>query len=218
MRHIIFANGEITDYQSVLPYLAGETFVIACDGGLRHVQAISAILPNFSPDYIIGDFDSASPELLQFYQNKGVACKTLPTQKDETDLELAIDFALSNSATEIFVFGGISVSRFDHTMANVHVLYRALSAGVHAELINENDRVFLINTEVHLHAAAGSLVSLLPFSDTAQITTTGLKYPLRGEVIRPGSARGISNVFKGGEASVRVTGGVITVVLISHSV
>jgi thiamine pyrophosphokinase len=43
----------------------------------------------------------------------------------------------------------------------------------------------------------------------AGITTTGLEYPLAAETLASGSTRGVSNVFAGTDAHVRVTQGVL---------
>jgi len=208
MRYLIFANGDIENYADVLAYVNadGQKKIIACDGGLRHTHAISVC-----PNIILGDLDSAPPELLQIYAN--VPRKKFPARKDETDLELAVDFALDNGAGEIFIFGGASASRLDHTLANVQILYRALKRNVRAEIIGSHGRIFLASGETVLRAKAGSLISLLPFAGEPNITTRGLEYPLCAEKLLPGTARGVSNVFVEDEAELNVEDGAVIVIL-----
>ena len=51
-------------------------------------------------------------------------------------------------------------------------------------------------------------VSLLPFAgDVSGVTTSGFRYPLRGEPLVAGPARGLSNVRESADASVRVERG-----------
>jgi thiamine pyrophosphokinase len=64
-----------------------------------------------------------------------------------------------------------------------------------------------------LHGAPGDLVSLVPVHGPATgVTTEGLRYPLRGEDLVPGSTRGVSNVLLGTEAVVRLETGVLLAV------
>jgi thiamine pyrophosphokinase len=44
------------------------------------------------------------------------------------------------------------------------------------------------------------------------VTTSGLRYPLVGEPLEPGSTRGVSNELVGSEASVSLTDGVLLVI------
>jgi len=56
-------------------------------------------------------------------------------------------------------------------------------------------------------------VSLIPFGvDGAGVTTDGLRYPLRRETLVLGTARGVSNVRVGEQASVALETGAILVV------
>ena len=120
MKAVLFAGAEIKQYDFCKKYMDHTDVIICCDGGMGHARALGKI-----PDYILGDFDSCKNEDLEYYKNLGVTIKTFPTQKDETDMELGLDFAMELGADNIVIFGGI-VSRFDHTLANAHLLLRLL--------------------------------------------------------------------------------------------
>ena len=124
MRAIIFAGAEIEKYDFCKEYIRKEDIIICCDGGMKHTRAL-----RLTPDYILGDFDSCQKEDLEYYQKKGVPIKTFPTKKDETDMELGLDFAIELGAKDIILFGGIG-SRFDHTLSNAHLLLRLVKKGV----------------------------------------------------------------------------------------
>jgi thiamine pyrophosphokinase len=72
----------------------------------------------------------------------------------------------------------------------------------------------VIRTGAVLEGGPGDIVSLLPVGGPALgVETTGLRYPLRREVLHPGSTRGMSNELLGTEARVSLTGGVLLAVL-----
>lgn len=166
-----------------------EAALYAVDGGLTVLQKAG-----LRPDCLVGDFDTVSSELLEQYATQ---CRVLrhPPEKDATDTELAIDAALEDGAERIVLLGATG-GRMDHTMANVHMLYRVLLKGGQASLVDEHNRMTL-----HQHSFAkkraelfGNYVSFLPFSGEVKgLTLTGVKYPLFQHTLSVGNSLGISN-------------------------
>ena len=78
----------------------GEALIIACDGGVRHLQKLG-----IKPDVIIGDMDSIEPAQLASYSAQGVKIIKYPANKDFTDTELALDYALNLKPTAIYIWG-----------------------------------------------------------------------------------------------------------------
>lgn len=173
MKVILFAGAEIEDYNFCKKYMENADKIVCCDSGIGHARAL-----NLVPDYILGDFDSCKKEDLEYYQKLGVAVKTFPAQKDETDMELGLDFAVTLNADDVVIFGGIG-SRFDHTLANAHLLLRLLKKGIRARLVNEKNCVELIDSSIILEGEKGDLVSTIPLSmEVTGITLEGFQYPL----------------------------------------
>jgi len=202
MKTAIFANGEIQDYEFIqqLNY----DYIIACDGGLRHCHRL-----NIMPNYIIGDLDSVSVEILNDYQN--VPVKKFPPEKDYTDLELAIIHARESGTTHLEILGGFG-GRFDHQLANVHVLAQAKLPTI---MRDENTYLQVIDDNCSLHRDDGILVSLIPLTTTVKrVLTKGLKYPLNGENMSVGFAIGVSNEIIGKQAEVCIEGGLLVVIQI----
>lgn len=85
-----------------------ETFIICADGG-----AVLARKWGVAPNLILGDLDSLDGETLTYWQEKGVPVQRVPAEKDETDLELAVDFALEQGVEKIILVGAWG-SRVDH--------------------------------------------------------------------------------------------------------
>ncbi len=206
MKIAIFSNGTINNYSYIKNY--GEfDIVICCDGGLKHASKID-VFPNF----IIGDFDSVNPSLLSSYEKQGSEVIRFNQEKNETDTELAMLMAIKKKPDEIFMFGSTG-TRFDHTLANVHVLVHALNAGVKASIIDENNEIMLVNDEITISGKVGDYVSLIPFINNIDgITTSGLKYKLNNEPLFMGTPRGISNELTEEKATIKIKHGVLAVI------
>lgn len=172
-RFVIFAGAKINDYSVCWEYMAEADTVICCDSGMHHTKAMG-----ITPDFIVGDFDSVNPTVLEEYRKMGIEVHQYPAHKDQTDMQIGIELALDKGAEELFIFGGIG-SRLDHTLANAQLLYGLLKKGVRARLINENNYVELIDKELVLEKGRWDFVSLVPLSmEVLGITLTGFSYPL----------------------------------------
>lgn len=208
MRIIIFGNGEIKDYQFVKNQINdGEDYIICCDGGVRHAFELG-----IAPDLILGDLDSANPELLEHYKKLNVTVEKYQAEKDFTDMELCVRRAVGLNAEEICIFGAIG-SRLDHTMGNAHALLYALKHKIRAYLADENNKVCIIDKEIILNGKKGDIVSLIPLSSSVTgVKTENLYYPLDFETLEIGTSRGISNIFVSNEAKISIEDGYLFVI------
>jgi len=194
----------------------GVDFVIAADGGARHAGPLGVTL-----DLWVGDGDSLGETALAALAAAGVPIERSPTDKDKTDLELAVDAALARGAQAIVVVGALGGDRVDHALANVALLARDDLVGRPTVLLDRRARVSLMcapdlagaATRSVLVGQPGSTVSLLPFgADVSGVTTDGLVYSLDDETLLLGSARGVSNVIARAGASVTVRRGLLLMV------
>ena len=207
MRTVIFANGEIQDYTFCQKYLLDPCRILCCDGGVRHVKALGIL-----PDCILGDLDSADPQLVSYYKNQGVIFSKFPTHKDYTDLELGLIWAIEEGADEIIMLGCIG-SRFDHSLANVHLLLFLLKKGVRGVIANEYNEICLIDHDMTVYGNKGDTVSLLPLTmEVTGITLSGFLYPLKNETLYLDGTRGISNVLQGTKGTISIQSGYLLVI------
>lgn len=207
MKGVLFAGAAITDYSFCEKYLQNADWIICCDGGMHHAKALG-----ITPDYIVGDFDSVRPEVLEEYRNMGISIRQFPTHKNETDMQLGMLLALELGVTELVLIGGIG-DRFDHTLANAHLLLYLLKKGVRGILVNEKNCVELIDKEVTLYGKAGDLVSTIPLSMQVEgVTLEGLEYPLVDyDLALDDKLVAVSNVMTGTEAKVKIRKGYLFV-------
>lgn len=194
----------------------GVDLVIAADGGARHASRLGITL-----DLWVGDGDSLGDEGISELAAAGVPIERSRADKDQTDLELAVDAALARGAHSLVVVGALGGERLDHALTNVALLARADLAAVSVVLLDGTARLSLVRapdptgapTTVVLPGEPGTTVSLLPVGgDVTGVTTDGLVYPLDDEPLLLGSARGVSNVVARSAASVTVRHGFLLVV------
>lgn len=210
MRALIFANGDLAPGPAVERVLAhaGDALRIAADGGAKHIEALG-----YWPDVVIGDMDSLTEADLERYQSGGAELIRYPAAKDENDLELALLYAAERGADWIRLLAATG-DRLDQTFANVLLLTLPALRGRDVRLVAGRQESWLLNPGEHaLHGAVGDTLSLLPLGgDAGDVLTDGLVYPLRGETLRFGPARGISNVFAQEWAEVRFSSGLLLAV------
>ena len=103
--------------------------------------------------------------------------------------------------------------RLDHLFSALLLLASERYAGTEIDAFVGGARVHVIRRERALSGAPGELVSLFAAHGRAEgVRTEGLLYPLAGEPLEPGSSRGVSNVFVGDGARVRLERGVLLAV------
>lgn len=205
-RFIIVGNGEIDNLEILRRTIKKGDLIIAADGGADYVNKLF-----LRPDYIIGDLDSIKtlPP-----KSKSIQILKFPTEKDKTDTEIAIEFALKNNASEILLFGMTSLSRIDHSVNNIFLLESLAERGVKNILFtNGGARLSAVKRDTELYKKDGNLVSLIPLTEKVEnITTEGLKYKLKNEPLFRNGTRGISNVLVKSRARIRFGEGVLLVV------
>jgi thiamine pyrophosphokinase len=190
LRAVIFANGNLTRPANPLAELRSEDLIIAADGGAYHCQALG-----LTPDVLIGDLDSITKEVRENLSRLGTQLILYPRDKDETDLELALRFAVDHNAEEILLLG-ILGGRLDQTLANLLLLSRPEWQPARLMVADGPDFALLIRpgSPLTLRAQTGDIVSLIPLTRTVTgVSTEGLRWSLQDATLEFGSTLGISN-------------------------
>ena len=208
MRIIIFANGELPDLEKARALLRDDDFVIAADGGTRHALALG-----LTPQVVIGDLDSISKEERGKIDAAGVEVIKFPADKNETDLELAIDHAMSLHPDQILILAALG-GRMDQTLANIVLLSNLQLAACNIKLTDGVEEIFFCRDQAKVEGRSGDIVSLLPWQGEVRgVFTENLKWHLHHETLYPDKTRGISNEMTADTASVSIKSGLL---LIAH--
>ncbi len=187
-----------------------DALVIAADGGLA-----AAVELGIAVDVVVGDLDSVDERQLARAESQGVAVERYPREKDATDLELAVQRALSHRATRIVVVDSAG-GRLDHFLAGIVLLASGALVGVEVTAYVDDAIIVLVRggTSRTVPGPVGATVTLLPTHGAAVgVTTQGLRYPLARETLVAGTTRGVSNVVERAAASVSVTAGSLLVIV-----
>ena len=205
-RALIFVNGILPDLAALRGLLLPDDFLIAADGGTRHILALG-----LTPAVLIGDLDSLSSEDRRFLDRAGTKIHPSPRNKNETDFELALRFAVEAGYRQLRVVAALG-GRLDQTLGNLALLTDPLLAGLDIRAEDGIQEAFFIRDTCRLQGTPGDLVSLIPWGgEVTGVTTTGLRWPLSGEVLQPYRTRGISNELQDESASVLITAGLLLV-------
>jgi thiamine pyrophosphokinase len=188
--------------------------VVAADSGLDRLSAAG-----LRADHLVGDLDSADPELVARARADGTLLHVHPADKDATDLELALDVVAglcsgSDVPGRLLVVGG-GGGRLDHLLADIALLAspRTVALDVTAHLGDATVTVVRPGRPRSLTGRVGEQVSLLPVHGAASgVTTSGLRWVLVDADLVAGTTRAVSNELLVPEARIAVGGGVVVAV------
>lgn len=183
-------------------------YVVGVDKG-----ALMLLENGVVPDFVLGDFDSVTEEELAKIQHRCPEVKAFdPIDKDYTDTELAFNWSLQQQPREILLLGALG-DRVDHTLANIHLLHKALTNNTPCIIKGKKNRVMLIDSPTVLMKERFAYVTLLPLSTKVMgITLTGFKYPLQNATLTIGQSLGVSNVLLGDTGTINLTQGELLVI------
>lgn len=164
----LIANGECLSKKDLSRQIRKHSRIVAVDGGLAHCYEMGVI-----PHLLVGDLDSAPTELIEKFAS--VPRLILPRDKDQTDLEVAIEHERNEGSSQIILFGAWG-KRIDHSLTNALILGRYPNL---VKLETESEVLFAVQGEVHISCKEGQTVSLIPiFGQVTGISTSGLKWEL----------------------------------------
>jgi thiamine pyrophosphokinase len=207
MNVVIIANAPELDASPHRALIQAADLLVAADGG-----ALALLRLGILPQIVIGDLDSLDETALATLEAEQVELQRSPRAKDETDLELALLYAVERGAETIDVLGALG-GRWDHTVANLTMLAMPELLGRHVRLLDRDQTLFLVRDAAELVGRRGDTISLIPLAGPAHgVTTRGLLYPLVDSTLVYERARGISNVLLEPPGHVSLRDGLLLVV------
>ncbi|AUA19940.1 thiamine diphosphokinase [Streptococcus suis] len=144
-------------------------------GSLRLLEASLPL------DWAIGDFDSVTPEELGRIREMAERFLQAPTEKDDTDLELALkEIFKAYPQAQVRIYGALG-GRMDHMMSNLFLASEPDLAAFmeQIELVDSQNIIRFRPAGQHrLSPIAGmKYISFMP-SDQSRLTIRHAKYPL----------------------------------------
>lgn len=197
---VIVGAGEFTE--TTLP-IEPEDYLIAADAGLVYLEQL-----NQRPHLIIGDFDS----LHQIPKQPNVI--TLPVEKDDTDMGIAVQEGLRRGYQQFYLYGGCG-GRMDHTLANIQLMAKIEKQGAHALLFGNQQVIQMLSGpgELCFSQNAKGGISVFAYSETCTgVSEEGLYYTLQDYTMTSDTPLGVSNSFIGKEAKIALGEGMLMIV------
>jgi thiamine pyrophosphokinase len=204
---VIVGSAPVTPAQ--LRHLSADATALICaDGGADAVLEAGLL-----PVLVVGDMDSLTSPARERLVAAGVPLIEHPPEKNQTDLELALDQALSYEPRRITIAGALGGRRFDHALGNVLLLTIPSLAEIDARIVDAQTELLVVWSERSVQGVPGEYVSLIPLSPLVEgVRTTGMRYPLHDESLLQGYTRGISNELIADRATVLVRRGCLLLV------
>jgi thiamine pyrophosphokinase len=208
VKAVVVAHGDVDPRDRA--QLEGADFIVGADGGTLALEQWGVV-----PHAIVGDLDSLGMERALEFEARGVTVIPYSPEKDESDLELAIAYAIEAKADEFVLLGILGGTRFDHELANTLLIAADHYRGRRMRAVRGDVTVRALHggEELALEGAPGDLVTLLAVGGDAEgVRTHRLRYPLAHERLAFGAARGLSNLVVSPGASVTCERGVLLVI------
>ena len=194
---ICYIVGAMPDPDAVIQ----KGYVIAADKGVETLKE-----KGVRPDLIVGDFDSLG------YIPEGENTERHPSEKDDTDMLLALRRGIQKGCNTFILYGGMG-GRLDHTLANLQTLLFAAKRGKRAYLVGDGIVATAIyNEELVVANEEKNYVSVFSVEGDAEgVCLKDLKYTLAHARLTADFPLGVSNESTGEAFSVSVEKGALCV-------
>ena len=212
---LIVSNGEIKDFSEIKNDLENyygfdnNTFVISADGAVSLCKKMG-----ICPDIIIGDMDSSASYDIEHFASIKDSMKVIefPADKNESDTQLAIDYAVQKGCRQIVIIGALG-KRIDHSLANIFNLFSENYKEIDLKIIDGDFEISVLRKTSVISGRKGkklSIFSITPY--TFFNKTEGLKYKLENEKLLFSPIRGLSNIFTEDRALIDFSEGILLIV------
>ncbi len=163
----IIADGEKVN--NIGNILKDVDIIIAADGGANLCRE-----QQITPDYIIGDLDSITYENMEFFSDS----KFIEiTEQENTDLQKALDYALSLNPTKIKIISSLG-KRTDHALGNI-LIFQNYDEPIPLEIYdNFGVMTFYSPGKYDLKLQLGQTISFFSLTPIKGLSLLGFKYPI----------------------------------------
>ncbi len=201
---LLFINGVPP---RVLPDSSDYALVACTDGAFNYLKKMH--FPLAELDFISGDFDSRTRLEADLYEEKFI----YTPDQDKTDFEKALEILTERGVTAVDVYGG-SGGEMDHFLGNLTVALQ-FTPLITLNFYDETSRYFFAPKHLVLKKMKDRLVSLFPFPTATNVSTTGLKWPLKQETLDLTGRIGTRNIASDDEVSISFSDGNL-IVFVGH--
>jgi len=206
--HLIGAGPKSNTLQ-MIRQSSSETTIIGVDNGAAYLME-----EDIHPDAVFGDFDSLSKADLAELKRKVPNVFIFPPEKDYTDLELALEWAISKHPEKIYIHC-VTGKRLDHEYGSISLLIKYKKHSIPIHIIDEHNEIYVIGEGTHQIDQQSQFKYISFFSlgtDIENLTLEGFKYPLTNHHLELGSSLCVSNELDASVGSISFSSGIALVV------
>lgn len=189
----------------ILEELKNEDWIGIDYGALMLVEA------GIKPIAAFGDFDSLTEDELSTLQAE-LDVDVLPSEKNETDLEVGVQYTLTLDYDRVFIHGATG-GRMDHFLGNLQTLLNkeVMLSASEFFMVDDVNIIQVLPTGTHIiqRYQDMSYVSFIPVEAGVFLTIEDLKYTLPRTQLEMGTTRTVSNEFVTDRAEVIVENGMV---------
>lgn len=188
MNVLIIAGGPDPGAKLIQKCAAQAEKIYCADRGAQWAYAAG-----ITPDLVVGDLDSVNDQTVDRLEAENIRIVRYPEEKDMTDTQIAIEFAVSEGARSITLLGALG-GRIDHSLANIGLMTSYHRRGVRIAIMDINTAMFVGERTITFRAVKGSTVSLFPIEEGVRVLKSeGLYYPLNDVVVPMDGTLCVSN-------------------------
>ncbi|MYL42296.1 MULTISPECIES: thiamine diphosphokinase [Virgibacillus] len=184
-------------------------FWIGADRG-----ALSVIKHRLQLEYAVGDFDSTTDEEKATIISYANYFNEYPSDKDETDLEIALNKAFELEPDIIYLIG-VTGGRMDHELINIQLLYEIARKGIKGIILDKTNYIELTFAGEYSIEYDDTYpnISFVPFSHEVKgLTLSNFYYPLMDATVTWGSTLCISNKLIGNSGTFSYNEGILLLI------
>lgn len=206
MKAVIISGGKEPSKDILFREIQDADIIIGADKGCEVLYKY-----DITPDYILGDFDSANDEIINSIEERAKKKITYKREKDYTDTEIAYNLAVEKGANEIILLGATG-TRYDHSLSNLGLMRRGLKSSIKVKVIDDNNFIFLTDKSITLQGNKGDIISFQAYCDEIKnFNISGAKYNLSNYTLKLGDGITTSNEFLDEDIRVNFDNGILMV-------
>ena len=206
MKAVIISGGKEPSKDILFKEIKDANLIIGADKGCEVLYKY-----NITPDYILGDFDSADANIINSLEARAKKKIKFEREKDYTDTEIAYNLAVEKGSTEIMLLGATG-TRYDHSLSNFGLMLRGLKKSIEVKVIDDNNYIFLTDKSTTLYGNIGDTISFHAYCDEVKnFSIKGAKYNLENYNLNLGDSLTTSNEFVEEKINITFDSGIVMI-------
>ena len=177
---VLVANGQRPSHPKIIQIIKDAEKIICIDNGYEIIKDLKII-----PSVIIGDLDSVN--LNEVDQSVEIIKRE---DQNLSDLEKALNYCIDKDFSKVYLLASTGL-RDDHNLANLILIIDFIEK-INVIILSDKYEIEAVKGKKEYKSKKNTQISIISINEGNKITTGGLKYNLKDEVLKSRS-HGISN-------------------------